>query len=232
MVPANLPTGVFPTNGYAATVDTATDETEDETEDTVSEVSTEMKELEDRAHAHKVLLSSDAMRHFVSVCPKALTRMAFLEKVIGEAKVTYPSEDGWVVLNCERMQELCQIRHTDTPVTETVTVADAKKVAVPVGAGSLAEAIVTGNVAAAYAMIGHRPMIALADASADLDALYRQKNGEAVAISELLIRESEVLAPETIKAAIADLTSALDGTYDSEEQAVKVAIMKAIKTIQ
>ena len=87
----------------------------------------------------------------------------------------------------------------------------------------------TGNVVAAYEMIGHRPMFALADAAADLDALVRSRRGETVHISDMLAHETAKLGDEKIKNMIAALTGALDGTYTDEASAVKMAIMKAVK---
>jgi hypothetical protein len=78
-------------------------------------------------------------------------------------------------------------------------------------------------------MIGHRPMIALADAAADLDGLYRTRHGVPAQISQALAQA--VLSDNQLKAAIAALTSALDGTYTDEAEAVKMAIMKAVKEI-
>ncbi len=231
-IPTNLPIA-SPIIGYA---NTPVDDTL-EAIDAEDEASQEMKELEDRAHANKVLLSSDAMRHFLTMCPKEINRLTFLDQVIAEAKVSYPSEDGWVVLNLERMHELCDKRmaYMNTG-TESVMVAEDKKVmsatdtvTVPEGSGSLAEAIVTGNIAAAYQLLGNRPMISLADAAADLDALYRTRKGEDVSISNMLATESADLSVAQIEAAIAALTSAIDGTYTDEAAAVKMAIMKAVK---
>jgi hypothetical protein len=101
----------------------------------------------------------------------------------------------------------------------------------PAGAGSLAEAIVTGNIVAAYAMIGHRPMIALADAAADLDAVYRLRQGGDATVSDLLVSSTSALTELQLTTAISALSGALDGIYTSEAQAVKMAIMKAVKSI-
>ncbi|MFT5036794.1 MAG: hypothetical protein ACI9VM_000359 [Candidatus Azotimanducaceae bacterium] len=228
--PPNLPTGQAPIVGYAqaALVASTVADTEDD------ELSQEMKELEDRAHQHRVLLSSDAMRHLVAVCPKEINRLLFLEQVVGEAKVSFPSEDGWVILNLERMQTLCENRTKNVTQSGKIEVAEDKKVHVadvqlPEGVGSLAEAIVTGNLAAAYELIGNRPMFALADAAADLDAVYRGKKGDQVVVSNMLAAKTAQLEMKQIEDAIAALTGAIDGTYTDEVAAVKMAILKAIK---
>lgn len=213
--PVNLPTGT-PVIGYEnavvsphqATVDTVT-------------------ELENRAHDQKALLSSDAIRHFIATTEGSLERNAALDAVIAEAKKSYPLEDGWIVINESRMRSLCTTCQVDTAAQET-TFAPAT---VPQGTGSLAEAVVTGNIIAAYEMIGNRPMFALADAAADLDAVYRNRRGDSKVISDLLARESANLSDETIKNMITALTSALDGTYTDEASAVKMAIMKAVKEL-
>ncbi|MEM9336658.1 MAG: hypothetical protein AAGA35_02280 [Patescibacteria group bacterium] len=218
-VPSNLPTGT-PTIGYANYVETeevALDESSD----------ARLSALEDLAHEHKVLLSSDAIRHFVSAFPREAERVAHMEELITAAKATFPAEDGWVVINKTRMGELCK-KYIGASAKSDPTAAKA----VPTGTSSLAEAIVTGNVTAAYQMIGNRPMFSLADAAADLDALYRKRHGsQNVVVSQLLEGEGNKFSDEQLKAAIAALTSALDGTYSTEEEAVKMSIMKAVKAL-
>jgi len=185
-------------------------------------------EIENHAHKRKVLLSSDAIRHFVGTTKTETERIDALDEVITLAKSKFPSEDGWIVINENRMRDLCvtcsvnQLKSSDAPFVPTV---------IPEGSGSLAEAIVTGNIIAAYEMIGHRPMFALADASADLDAVYRLRKGAQVNVSDLLVAESAKLTDEQIMKMIEALTSALDGVYTDEASAVKMAIMKAVKVV-
>jgi len=173
-----------------------------------------MTEVENAAHAKQALLSSGAVQGLIAMTTEA-NRSEVLAKVITDAKGAYPLEDGWVVINQTRLEEL----------TQAVVAAPAAVT----GSGSLAEAIVTGNVVAAYEMIGHRPMFALADASADLDAIYRNRKGANESVSDLLTTESANLSDAQIADMIAALTGALDGTYTDEAAAVKMAIMKAVK---
>ncbi len=215
-VPVNLPVAT-PVVGY----ENQTVETKDSHR--VSDVT--VTNLENHAHAQKALLSSDAVRHLVSTTNE-IERMEALDAVIVEAKKNYPLEDGWIVINESRMKNLCEACQVN--VTSSVN-PNFTPAVVPEGAGSLAEAIVSGNVVAAYELIGHRPMFALADAAADLDALYRSRRGGNVKVSTMLISETANLSDEKIKAMITALTGALDGTYTDEASAVKMAIMKAVK---
>ncbi len=184
--------------------------------------------LENYAHAKKALLSSDAIRHFVGTTSSQEERFSALNDVITTAKEKYPAEDGWVVINEKRMRDLCvacsvnQVRSSVAPYVPTV---------IPEGSGSLAEAIVTGNIVAAYEMIGHRPMFALADAASDLDSVYRSRKGEKMVISDMLMQSTTNLSNEQIMQMIKALTGALDGVYNDEESAVKMAIMKAVKVV-
>ncbi len=206
-----------PVVGYAAV-------TRDEAYDAVA------NKVEDSAHAKRVLLSSEAMRHFIDATDEA-NREDTLTAILEKTKASYPSEDGWVVLNLERMQNVLAavLASVATPAVEPViTFTPASAIA---GNSSLAEAVVTGNIVAAYQMIGHRPMVALAEAATELDALYRSKQGHEVLLSGLLQAEGENLSVEQVKAAIAALTGALDGTYSDEAEAVKMAILKAIKAL-
>lgn len=216
--PSNLPTGNAPVIGYQAQASVST-ETQETNELDETEAETEFADLEDRAHAHHVLLSSDAMRYFADTY-SVDEQFAALDQVIADAKKSYPTEDGWVILNLERMQGLMDVTEVVSEVATT-----------PTGVGSLAETIVGANAAAAFELIGQRPMIALADATADLDALYRLRNGEDTTVSDLLLSESAHLADDQIKQALTALTSALDGTYQDEKEAVRTAILKAIKTV-
>jgi uncharacterized repeat protein (TIGR01451 family) len=210
--PVNLPTGT-PVIGY----------------ENVMNVSDDLvTALENRAHEQNALLSSDAIRHFISTTEGSLERNDALDEVIAEAKGNYPLEDGWVVINESRMRNLCDVCIVNQTASATAPFVPAL---VPEGSSSLAEAIVTGNIVAAYEMIGNRPMFALADAAADLDAVVRNRRGESNAISNLLSSETAKLSEEKIKNMITALTGALDGTYTDEASAVKMAIMKAVKEV-
>jgi len=214
--PTNLPTGI-PAAGHAATQSQAADTQANPATDV------EVTEIENQAHSQKSLLSSDAVHYFMATTAGSGEREAALNQIITEAKKTYPLEDGWIVLNQARMQNICDVCAL---AANQASVAPAN---VPTGTGSLAEAIVTGNVVAAYQMIGHRPMFALADAAADLDAVYRNRKGESVTVSNMLSKETENLSEAQITEMITALTGALDGTYTDEASAVKMAIMKAVK---
>ena len=216
-IPNNLPVMGY-ANSYAFA--TATD-------------SSEVTKLENYAHAHKVLLSGDAMRLLVGHSEGKDTHL-FMRQVVATARETYPTEDGWVVLNLPRMRELIAILDENKVDIEGATDSSRthfEAVSVPLGTGSLAEAIVSGNIVASYKMIASRPIVALADASADLDALYRLRKGENVQVSDLLVEHSKELSDEQIKSVIEALTGALDGVYQDESSAVKMAIMKAVKIV-
>ena len=171
-------------------------------------------------------MSSDAIRYFISTTNGGEERMEALTEVIKTAKSNFPAEDGWVVVNETRMKEICadcsaKAMSSDVkPYIPTV---------IPEGSGSLAEAIVTGNVVAAYEMIGNRPMFALADAASDLDSVVRARKGGKEVVSEMLMKETAKLTDEQLLKMIEALTGALDGTYTDEASAVKMAIMKAVK---
>ena len=205
--PQNLPTGTMAEVTTPATAATATTP----------------NPLEERAHAQYALLSSDAIAYLTNAVGDATERLHLLDEIIAEAKRSYPLEDGWIVINEARMQQLCAVcqgvaQDTDAQSAET-------------SASSLAEAIVTGNVLAAYELIGQRPMIALADAAADLDALVRQRRGERTGVSSLLQSATTDLSDEQLQRMITALTGAIDGTYTDESAAVKMAIMKAVKEV-
>lgn len=218
IAPANLPTGA-PVVGYHNHTDTA-NANPHQVDDVL------VVQLEDRAHKQNTLLSSDAVRHFIGITSGNVQRDEALDKIIVEAKKTYPVEDGWTIINDARMRELCAACNVTTTKSASQAFIPAT---VPTGTGSLAEAIVIGNVVAAYELLGNRPMFALADASADLDALYRSRKGEDAQVSELLVAETKDLSDDKIIGMIKALTGAIDGTYTDEASAVKMAIMKAIK---
>jgi len=184
--------------------------------------------IENYAHDHQVLLSSDAIRYFVSSHGEEGIFFA-LGRIIEKAKASYPSEDGWLVINLERLEKLVGNGHVSGGMASYAALA-----AAPTGVGSLAEAIVTGNVAASYKMIANRPMVALAEAAADLDTIYRLKTGQdskGYEPSELLREATTSFSPEEVSEMIKSLTTALDGTYTDEQSAVKMAIVKAIRVV-
>lgn len=215
-VPANLPVVGYSSFQQAAQT---TEAAEDDAE--------LARSLETQAHKAHVLLSTDALRHFVATIPAGTEPEALMAGVIATAKSRFPSEDGWVVVSESRMRDVC-VTCLATPIVASSTEPYAPTV-IPEGTGSLAEMIAEGNLGAAYALIGNRPMFSLADAVADFDALYRQRQGQNTTISALLTELTTTMSDDTIKAVITALTSALDGTYTSESEAVKTAIMKAMK---
>ena len=219
--PANLPTGVQ-FAGQDVMKTTAVNENPHQATDAT------VTELENRAHEQNALLSSDAVRHFIATTEGSVERNEALDSVISEAKKSYPLEDGWVVINEARMQNLCEVCQVNAEVQKEEAFVPST---VPTGSGSLAEAIVTGNVVAAYEMIGNRPMFSVADAAADLDAVYRNRQGANETVSDLLEKETANLTDKQIQKMIAALTGALDGTYTDEASAVKMAIMKAVKVV-
>jgi len=171
--------------------------------------------IENQAHKLQALISSDAV-HSIEAMTTTDNRSAVVAKIVNDAKGQFPLEDGWVVINQARLAAITSVPEVVAPTQVT-------------GVGSLAESIVTGNIVAAYQMIGARPMLALADAAADLDALYRNRTGGSAPVSDLLTNESANLSDTQIADMIAALTGALDGTYTDEAAAVKMAIMKAVK---
>lgn len=95
-IPANLPTAP-----YAPVVAPMAPALE-----VADELGDEMAALENRAHEARVLLSSDALRHIMAQESTMDARLALLGEVIERTKASYPSEDGWVVVNKERLMAL------------------------------------------------------------------------------------------------------------------------------
>jgi len=93
--------------GYEAFYEMSTTE-ENEMEEIVETVperddSADMETLEARAHDAHILISSDALRFIMGQSPKLEERIEVLDMVIDVAKSTYPKEDGWVIVNKERI---------------------------------------------------------------------------------------------------------------------------------
>jgi hypothetical protein len=215
-VPANLPV-----QGYENLAQATKTEAEAEADAALA------RALEDQAHRSHVLLSTDALRYFIGSVPPGTVPADLMASVIRSAEQRFPAEDGWIVVSESRMREVCVL--CLSPITSSPETEPYVPTVVPPGAGSLAEMIASGNLGAAYGLIGHRPMFALADAVADFDALYRSRNGQDTNTSSLLKEVTVDIPTDTIKAITNALTSALDGTYTDEAEAVKTAIMKAIK---
>jgi hypothetical protein len=68
-------------------------------------VSDEMTMIENRAHAARVLLSGEAIAHLM-VIGDTNNLDEILTSVFAKAKASYPSEEGWVVVNLERLATL------------------------------------------------------------------------------------------------------------------------------
>lgn len=202
--------------------------------------------LENHAHTARVLISSDALRYLIETEHTLEAQKALLDRVITRAKETYPSENGWVVVNRARIDELAIAPLAPAPapvpapasqeVPHDIPVAPAHAPAplpTATGASSLAEAIVSGNLHAVNRLVGTNPLLSLADAASDLDALYRLRKGEKGAVvSDLLAEKGREVPEAQLEAAVAALTSVLDGTYEDDASAAKVALMKAVKAVK
>ena len=218
--PQNLPTAVAVPDYLSIEVEPLSDEWE---------MADNFKILEDRAHRQYTLLSSDAMRYFYQVFPDSVNHLEQLDQIIAKAKAEYTSEDGWLVINLSRLQE---ILGSFSPLVVDWNNEFSDESSEPTG--SLAEAILAGNTKAALSLIENRPMVALANATAELDAAYRFKHGEAVdnlPLSEMLAKQTASFSVGELEAVIKALTSAIDGTYADEEAAVKTALLKAVAVV-
>ena len=292
-VPSNLPTTGVPV--AAASQDVAREDTEDEEEDTAT------GQLEQYAHLKNVLLSSDALRLIVDQHEKVEDQKELLDAIVNRAKESFPREDGWLIINRERISAILksQKNKTEDKAENQVKNKEQKKEVVsqeqksmqssaphnvskeparkeeprkasnganeqnrapqvPARQGhvrkeqvvekkeepirkeershaapvrSLAEAIIAGDTANAYKTLGSTPMAALASAAHDLDAVYRARKGEPTTIPASLIRAASGVSDEKLAHVITTLTCALDGMYDDEAAAVRIAIIKALKII-
>ena len=199
----------------------------------VPEEDTHVQELENRAHTRHTLLSSDAIRHFINHYTDPTIRLVKLDYIIDAGKVNYPTEDGWLVLNLSRMQELCAGADDREGRIEVNS-----QTAAPIETideSSLAEAILTSNFKAALLLTENRPMMELAHATAELDALYRLRQGQPglpTEVSELLKEKGQEISMETLLQVIKALNTAIDGTYTDEKVAVKTALFKAMDALR
>ena len=87
-IPSNLPM-VEDTTAMVGTLDTDT-----------------LRILEERANAQSVLISSDALRLIESQNGTHEEQAATLDRVIALAKAQYPKENGWIVVNKEKIVSL------------------------------------------------------------------------------------------------------------------------------
>ena len=70
------------------------------------EVDDDMEMLETRAHDAHVLISTDALNFISAQTRHTGERVELLDTIIGAAKAHYPKEDGWIVVNKERILSL------------------------------------------------------------------------------------------------------------------------------
>jgi hypothetical protein len=227
--PSNLPSGsAYGSLWDAVSAPIASASHDEEEGDEVAEETDEddslAMRLENDAHAHNVLLSSDAMRAIQDHGETEDGAIALLDTLIERAKAAYPREDGWIVLNRERVMAL--FATAEAPKAAPVASAPA-----PVaGAHTLAEAIVTSNTQAAYAAIAEEPIHAIADAAEALDAVLRTRLSGAAGV-DMLSQAAAHLSNDQLKNAVSALVSAIDGTYSDEVAAIRLAVIKALKAV-
>jgi hypothetical protein len=65
-----------------------------------------MEMLEARAHDAHVLISTDALNFISAQSKTSEEHIELLDMIISVAKAHYPKEDGWVVVNKERILSL------------------------------------------------------------------------------------------------------------------------------
>lgn len=228
VAPTNLPVGNIG-GSYAHEVFTF-EENEEEGESENEEV-TESEELtshlENIAHTQNVLLSSDALRMIIDHGNGDSVEL--LNEVIARAKEMYPREDGWIVINRERISALFRADHDKIPAAKSTAYVPAE--ISEAGASSLAEAIVTGNTTEAYIALQHEPLVVLADAAEALDTVYRARHDGTIRASANLAIPAERYSDSQLEKAISALTSAIDGVYHDEASAVKLAVIKALKAL-
>lgn len=147
--------------------------------------------------------------------------------IIDQAKTMYPTEDGWLVLNETRLQNL-NIPSATMPSYESTAQPQSD-----FGAGSLAEAIAMKNSELAFALIENRPMVALADAASEYTSLLAVRQGvqEANTVSALLAEKTSQVNTTDIRNVLTALSSAVDGTESDEHLAVRRAIKQAIEVL-
>ncbi len=62
--------------------------------------------LESRAHVAHVLMSTDALNFIAGQSTNEGEAIELLDTVIGAAKASFPKEDGWVVVNKDKIMSL------------------------------------------------------------------------------------------------------------------------------
>lgn len=227
--------------------------------------------LEEHAHEKNVLLSSDAIRLIVDEEHEESEQLALLDSIIARAKENYPKEDGWLVVNRERITELLKHTKAEEKDAEPKAAASgswssapkdsapknnaAADVAAPTspmrkehqaerevtkteavsqeanGASELTLALLSSDLTRAYRALGEAPMQTVVGAASELDALYRAKKGVSVNVATDLMQIGKNVSAEALMGAIDALTEAIEGVYQDEHAAVKVAIIKAVKAI-
>jgi phage-related protein len=109
-VPQNLPTAPVAI-GYASFIDGNVEAHVEESEEVFEELMTPTTDdvasmLEERAHNAYTILSSDALNTVTAHSTDRTEQIAFLDTIIAKAKASFPSEEGWVVINKDRLNTL------------------------------------------------------------------------------------------------------------------------------
>jgi hypothetical protein len=185
--------------------------------------------LENLAHMQNILLSSDAIRMIIDHANGDSVEL--LNEVIARAKETYPREDGWIVINRERINTLFRADHDEIPADESTADVPAPTTTDEAGASPLVKAILNGNTTEAYAALQREPLIVLADAAEALDCVYRARHDASVHAHSMLVDKARRYSDSKLENAISALTSAIDGVYHDETSAVRLAVIRALKAL-
>lgn len=196
--------------------------------------------LEAEAHTRNALLSSDAVRMIEDRAETLPEQVSMLHEIIDRAKESFPREHGWIVVNRERINAVYQddgvvrtpeVEEVPAPMPSAPMHEEATYTHRESHENTLLGSILSGNLKEAYRSASHEPTLAIADAVESLDTIYRYRKGFTQSANQELVSVSAGLTDEQIESLIDILTSAIDGAYQNEQSAAKIAILRAVKAV-
>ncbi len=215
--------------------------------------------IENHAHSNQVLFSPEVVDALIAkgnAIESAVLNI--VESVVESAKASFPREDGWILINRERLQTLVptvvsevvapvtnhvreiteQFKAAITPAPAPVVAPVAQSYSVPmpkeINSANFMTAIAEGKEEDAYKML--RTLAAqgrvhafMLEVIASLDSIYTNRIEGGKVVDAKIAEKTAVFSNNELESLLAIMISGIDYTYSSEQTASKLAVTKAIE---
>ncbi len=202
--------------------------------------------IESRAHAAGVLMSPEAVTLAAAFSADRAEALRVFGDILNEAVRTIPRENGWVMLNADRFNELATNQGAAVRIPTAAAFAPREesveeiKVTSPVDvavAATFAGAVISGDRNSAFGIIRSlehdkvSPTALMTSTATVLDALFRARKDNRPSSDAVLAEKATNLSDEKLAHLVNVFTHSLDTVYTSPFTGVKLALAQAFEVV-